>query len=201
MVQRRHPARRTGRLLAGAGMYRVSARRLRNLGGAARRTRPPHQAHRRPQRLLPPVHPAKLHPKGSPARRRLRAGTRGGHPWRRQGAGRAADRAPDLGDHHQPHVRAVDPFPSRPADDGQSMVQRGALGDAHPDVPAHHRVFVAGGAYRARHAGRGGSGNADYPGGLPRASARSFWRFPCCGAARAPPSASPARSRPTRSKG
>ena len=47
-------------------------------------------------------------------------------------------------------------FASRSADDGQSMVQRRAMGDAHADVPAHHGIPVAGGAHRARDA-RGGA--------------------------------------------
>ena len=167
MVQRRHFARGTGRLFAGAGMYRISARRIRDLGGAARRAGPAHQAHRRAQRLLPAVHPAKLYRQRGPARGGFLAGAGRGHAWRRQRAGGTADRASDLGNDHQLYVRAVDPFPSRPAANDQSMVQRGALGDAHADVPAHHRIPLAGGAYGPRHTGRGGGGDADDSGGLP----------------------------------
>jgi prolyl-tRNA synthetase len=48
------------------------------------------------------------------------------------------------------HVRAVDPFASRPAHDGQPVVQRRAMGNAHAAVFAHHRISLAGGPHGAR---------------------------------------------------
>ena len=47
----------------------------------------------------------------------------------------------DLGDDHLCDVRQVDPELPRPAAADQPVVQRGALGDAHPAVPPHHRVL------------------------------------------------------------
>ena len=167
MVQRRHPSRRAGGLFAGARQHGVSSRRLRHLGAAARRARPAHQEDRRAQRVLSAPHPAKLPAKGGEARRGLRARGRGRHPRRRQAARGAADRAADQRDHHQSYVRAVDPFASRFADDGESMVQRGAMGDAHAAVPAHARIPVAGRAYGARDAGGGRARDPHDAGGLP----------------------------------
>ncbi len=94
---------------------------------------------------------------GGGARRGLRAGDGGGHPRRRQGAGGAARRPAHLRDDHLLDVRQVDPELPRPAAADQPVGQRGALGDAHAALPAHHRVPLAGGPHRARHGGRGGS--------------------------------------------
>ena len=199
LVQRDNRARRTRRPLAGARMYRVPPRRIRDLGGAARRTRPPDQEDRRAQRLLPALHPAELPAKGGAARRGLRARGRRGHPRRRQGAGRAADRAADLRDHHQLHVRAVDPFASRPAADDQPVVQRGALGDAHAAVLAHHRISLAGGPYRARHQRGGRARGAHDARGLPRLRRGLSRGAAGRPGARARPSAFRAPRRPTRS--
>ena len=58
---------------------------------------------------------------------------------------------------------------SRPADPHQSMGQRRALGNAHPDVPAHHRIPLAGGPYRPRHQGRRTRRNAEDARSLSRA--------------------------------
>ena len=45
-------------------------------------------------------------------------------------------------------LRQVDPELSRPAAADQPVGQRGALGAAHPPVPAHQRVPLAGGPHR-----------------------------------------------------
>ena len=87
--------------------------------------------------------------------------------WRRQAARRAAGRPPDLRDDHLRDVREVDPELSRPAGADQPVGQRGALGDAHAPVPAHHRVPLAGGPHRARHRGGGRGGDADDPRAVP----------------------------------
>ena len=106
--------------------------------------------------------PLELLRQGGRARRGLRQGDGGGHPppaevHRRQAAGRprrragrAADRAADLRDHHRRRLPALDPELSRPAAADQPVGQRGALGDAHAAVPAHHGVPLAGGPHRAR---------------------------------------------------
>ena len=52
------------------------------------------------------------------------------------------------------HVRTVDPELPRPAAAHQPVVQRRALGDAHPAVPAHRRVPLAGRPHRPRHRSR-----------------------------------------------
>ncbi len=66
----------------------------------------------------------------------------------RRQAGRAADRAPDLRDHHRRCVPALDQELSRPAAADQPVGQCRALGDAHAPVPAHHRIPLAGGPHR-----------------------------------------------------
>ena len=57
------------------------------------------------------------------------------------------------GDRHR--VRALDAVVARSARADQPMGQCRALGNAHADVPAHRRIPVAGGAYRARVRSRG----------------------------------------------
>ena len=137
----------------------------------------PHQEDRRAQRVLPAVHPAELPAKGSATRRGVRARARGRHARRRQGARRAADRAADVRDDHQPHVRAVDQIASRFADDGESMVQRRAMGNAHPHVPAHHGVPLAGGTHGARDGRGSAKRDARDARSCIGSSSRSFWRF------------------------
>ncbi len=61
-------------------------------------------------------------------------------------------RAADERDDHRRDVRQVGPVLSRPADPDQPVGQRRPLGDAHADVPAHHRVPLAGRAHGPRHA-------------------------------------------------
>jgi len=167
VVQRHLYPRGVGGLLAGARMHRVSSRRFCHLGGDPRRARQAHQENRRPQRILPAVHPAELPAKGGATRRGVRARACGRYARRRQGARRAANRASHLRDDHQPYVRAVDQIASRLADDAQSMVQRRAMGDAHPHVPAHYRVPLAGGAHGARHARGSRTRNAHDARGVP----------------------------------
>ena len=115
------------------------------------------QAGRRPELLLPAVHPGELPAPGGRARRGLRARGRGGHPRRRQGAGGARRRPPHQRDDHQHLLRQVGAELPRPAAAPQPVGQRGALGAAAPPVPAHHRVPLAGGPHLPRH-GRGRQG-------------------------------------------
>ena len=61
----------------------------------------------------------------------------------------------DLRDDHRHDVRQVGAVVARPADPDQPVGQRGALGEGHAAVPAHHRVPVAGRAHRARDGRRG----------------------------------------------
>ena len=84
---------------------------------------------------------------------------------------------PDLRDDHQPYVRAVDQIASRLADDGQSMVQRRAMGDAHALVPAHRGVSLAGGAHGARHGARKRKAKRSGCSKCIASSSRSSWRF------------------------
>ena len=112
--------------------------------------------------------PLSLLRQGGRARRGLRQGDGGGHPppaeevGRRQAGGRsgrqaggAAGRAADLRDDHRRRLPALDQELSRPAAADQPVGQRGALGNAHAPVPAHHRVPLAGGPHRPRRRGRG----------------------------------------------
>ena len=91
---------------------------------------------------------------------------RGRNSRRRQAPRGAADRATDFGDHHKSHVRTVDPFTSRSADDGEPMVQRGAMGNAHALVFAHPGIPVAGRTYGARDPSRSGKRNANDAGSV-----------------------------------
>src|SRR3546814_12769248 len=64
-------------------------------------------------------------------------------------AGGAAGRPTDVGNGDRRGVLALDPIVARPAGADQPMGERGALGNAHADVPAHLRIPVAGRPYRS----------------------------------------------------
>ena len=153
-----------------------------------RRARRADQGHRPRQLLLPAVHPDELHRQGGRARRRLRQGDGGRHApspeeRRRQADARsrgqargAADRAADLRDDHRRRVPALDPVLSRPAAAHQPVGQRRALGDAHAAVPAHRRVPLAGGPYRARRPRRRDGRDAARCSRCTASSPRTCWR-------------------------
>jgi hypothetical protein len=67
---------------------------------------------------------------------------------RRQGAGRAGRRTPDVRDDHQRLTGALDLELPRPPDEDQPVGERRALGAAAAPVPAHLRVPLAGGPHR-----------------------------------------------------
>ena len=77
-----------------------------------------------------------------------------GGPGPGRPAGGTADRAAHQRDDHRRDVRQVGAVVSRPADPDQPMGQRRPLGDADADVPAHHRVPLAGRPHGPRHARR-----------------------------------------------
>ena len=104
---------------------------------------------------------------------RLIAGKDGGlDPRPRSQAGRAAGRAPDVGNDHRRCHGALDPELARPAAQAQPMGQCRALGNAHAHVPAHQRIPVAGRPYRACRRGRGERRHADHARGLSRLGER-----------------------------
>ena len=130
---------------------------------------------------FPLLHPAELPREGGAARRGLREGVRGRHALRPRAAsadGKLDRRARQL---EEPFVirptsetiighffAQVDPELPRPAAAHQPVGQRRALGDAHAAVPAHHRVPLAGGPHRPRHARGGAGGGAPHARGLRR---------------------------------
>ena len=65
-------------------------------------------------------------------------------------AGRAAHRPAHVRDDHLADLQGLDPELPRPAAAHQPVVQRRPLGDAHPPVPPHGRIPVAGRAHRPR---------------------------------------------------
>ena len=67
-----------------------------------------------------------------------------------EGAGGTAGHPAHLRDHHLLDVRGLDPQLPRPPGADQPVVQHRPLGEAHPPVPAHHRVPLAGGAHLPR---------------------------------------------------
>jgi prolyl-tRNA synthetase len=66
-------------------------------------------------------------------------------------AGRAAGGPPHLRNHHRLYVLQVDQILPRPAGADQPVGQRGALGNAHPPVPAHPGILLAGRPHGPRH--------------------------------------------------
>ncbi len=75
-------------------------------------------------------------------------------------ARRTADRAAHERDDHRRDVRPLGAVVPRLADPHQPVGQRRALGTADADVPADHRVPLAGRAHRARDRSRGPRGDA-----------------------------------------
>ena len=71
----------------------------------------------------------------------------------------------------------VDPELSRPAAADQPVGQRDSLGNAHPHVPAHYGVPLAGGTHRARIAYGGDGGSAAHARRLRRRLRETCW--PC----------------------
>ena len=123
-----------------------------HLGADAGRGRRPHQGVRRRERLLPAVHPRVVPPARGRARRGVQPRAGGGHHRRRQGARGAGRRPAHQRDGHRRVHGQVDPELPRPAAAAQPVGQRRALGAAPAPLPAHHRVPLAGGPHRARHA-------------------------------------------------
>ena len=97
-----------------------------------------HQGVRRPERLLPAVHPRVVLPARGRARRRLQPRARGRHRRRRQGARGARRRPPHQRDDDRRVHGEVDPELPRPAAAAQPVGQRRALGAAPAPLPAHH---------------------------------------------------------------
>ncbi len=167
--------------LSGARLHDHQAVGLGNLGAGPGLARQAHQGNRPRELLFPAVHSHELHRPGGEPCGGLRQGNGGGDASpaqgrRRQAGGRsgvrarrAPRRAPDLGDHHRRRLPALGLLLSRPADPHQSMGQCRALGNAHPHVPAHHRIPVAGGPYRPRRQGRRAGRNAEDARSLSRA--------------------------------
>ncbi len=132
------------------------------------------------ERLLPPVHPQVLLQPGGRACGRLRQGMRRGdapppderpqRKRRRRGPGSetggGAHRAPDVRDHHLEHLQELDPLLAGPAHPVQPVGERRALGDAHPPVPPHRGVPLAGRTHRPRHRRRGRGREAAHGGRL-----------------------------------
>ena len=112
----------------------------------------PDQGGRRRERLLPAVHPRALPRAGGRARRGVQPRARGRDPRRRQGARGAGRRAAHQRDRDRRVHGEVGPELPRPAAAAQPVGQRRAVGAAAAAVPAHHRVPLAGGPHRARHA-------------------------------------------------
>ena len=133
------------------------------------------QGHGTPERLLPALHPqVVLLERGRP-RGRLCQGVRRGHPLppekRSRGQGRrgrsrcqtrrGADRPSHLGNDHLEYLQGLDPVLPRPAAPLQPVGERRTLGDAHPPVPAHGGISLAGGPHGPCHEGGGHRGG--YP--------------------------------------
>ena len=155
-------------LLPGARLHDHPALRLRHLGVDARRARPPHQAHRAQQRLLPALR-AQVAPRaGGRARRGLQPAGRLGDPRRRRGARRVAGHPAHQRGHHRRGREGLDPVLPRPAAAHEPLEQRRPLGAAHAPLPAHDGVPVAGGAHLPRHRGGGRRGGGHGPRGLSR---------------------------------
>ena len=113
-------------------------------------SRPADQGDWSRQRLLPAVDPGELPAARGRARRGFRAGARGRHPRGRQGARRAADHPADFGDDHRRDDGQVDQLAPGSAVAAQPVGECRPLGVAAANVPAHHRIPVAGGSHRAR---------------------------------------------------
>ncbi len=180
VVPGHRPARRDGRLLAREGLHGDPPQRLRHLGEHAEGPGRHVQGDGPRERLLPPLHPHVVPLQGGGARGGLRQGVRRGHapPPRRGPRGRRAPRPREraggaprhpahLRDRHVRHVLQVDQELPRPAAPPQPVGQRGAVGDAHAPLPAHHRVPLAGGPHGPRHprgvVGRGHQDPRDLP--------------------------------------
>ena len=138
LVQRRGPEGGAGRLLAGARLHGHPALRLRHLGVDARRARPPHQAHRPRERLLPAVRAA------SSLLEKEAEHVEGFNPqvaWVTHAGGEELERvaghpADQRGDHRR-EGQGLDPVLPRPAAAHEPVEQRRPLGAAHAPLPAH----------------------------------------------------------------
>ena len=85
-----------------------------------------------------------------------------GHHGRQREAGGPALRPPHLGDAVLRALRQHHPLLAGPAQAVQPVVQRAAVGEDLPPLPAPPGVFVAGGPHHARHRRRGpGRDHAD----------------------------------------
>src|SRR5712664_4680129 len=155
-----------GRLRAGARLHDRAALRLGAVGKHPAGARPPLQGHRPSKRGVPDAHSAQLHRQGKAPRGRVFARACGCHDWRRGRARRTFGYPSHFGDHHRPYVVKVDPVVSRSARSDEPVEQRGALGITDQAFSPHARILLAGGPHGARHARRGGSGNAPDAGHL-----------------------------------
>src|SRR5215217_6821715 len=151
------------RLRARARHFRPKALRVRHLGAHPGRPRRPFQGDRTPERVLPAPHPGELSQEGGRDRRGLRPRARVGDDGGAREARGTARRPANLREHHLRLLQRLGPELPGPPDPHQPVVQRDALGEGHPSVPAHRRVSLAGGAHRTRHrrgVARGGAADA-----------------------------------------
>ena len=184
MVSGRDPGSRSRRGIGRARLHDHAPVGLWHLGADPDAARSADQGNRSRELLFPAVHPLELFRQGSRARRRLCQGNGGGHAppaedgrWRagrrsRSQAGRAAGRSSDIGNRDRHRVLALAAELARSADHGQPMGECRALGNAHPHVPAHIGIPLAGRPYRARNRSRCDDRDADHPGDVPRFRAR-----------------------------
>ena len=177
LVPGRRGEGRAGRARSGPRFAGDPSGRVRHLGAHGGRDGRPDQGGRGGERVVPAADPGVVPAPRGPARGGLRARARGGHHRRRQAARRAGGDPADQRDGHRRvhgQVGAVLPGPAAAA---QPVVQRAALGDAHPAVPAQRRVPLAGGSHRARHRGGGPRLRPQDPArGVPGLHGRRCWR-------------------------
>ena len=88
-----------------------------------------------------------------------------------------ADRPSHLGNDHLEYLQGLDPVLPRPADPLQPVGERRTLGDAHPPVPAHGGISLAGGPHGPCHEGGGHRGGYPDDPRLPKNSSRSGWAY------------------------
>ena len=150
MVHGRDCGSRTGGLRAGQGLYDRPAQWIRHLGKDAAGSRRHVQGDGTSECLFPAVHSRELPSERSRTRGRIRSRSGRRDPRRRGEAGRAARDPSHIGNHYLEFLPQLDPVLSRPAAPHQSMVQRGAMGDANALVSPHDRVPLAGGPHGAR---------------------------------------------------
>ena len=176
MVPAGRPSRGHGRNLPGSRLHGHQALGLGHVGEPPAWPGRHVQGHRASERILPAVHSQALPREGGRARRGLRARARCRNTGWRQRARGALRHPPDLRDDHRSLLLQVDRLTPRPPAPHQPVGERHALGAAHPHLPAHGRVPLAGGTHGALHARRGSGGGAAYA----RHLSRHLSRGPRC---------------------